>query len=420
MKLDAAPALTDQQRALAAAAERSWPAGPDPLVASCPARKLEEKKPVRVLAWHIPDLGGGLRRSVESDDRIIAAYAALLEGLAIDVCLVLGLRDSLGDLPRVVGSGKKAYVVMRPSPRDRGPAELTRVAATAGGSWQAAFPRRRSTGEILYCGGATVGVLYRGLPAPTFGIAALPPRPALGVGAQAVCASFDAPRFSDLPLVVAASPTAVPPEAPGDPDLAPTMTLPGACLLAVSAPGPIDRAGGLLALSSAVGGRYRLPRDEGSDLHDGFWDRTVATKTGLVRNYLACNPADVDDQDEQMHWQCLPDPEHPKAHGDLFGQLRDALLVCDRDRQAPSRVDELRVVDLVAAMLPGLERPAPERPDLPQEAGLLAGQLDDRRAARPRPSRRSPTNDLAEARAFADELSPHAPLVAQIQYRARA
>jgi hypothetical protein len=420
VRLESPPAVTDQQRALAAAAERSWPASPDPLIAPCPLAKKKAMEPLRVLSWHIPDLGGGLHRSIESHERIIAAYAALLDGLAIDVCIVLGVRDSLGDMPEVVGSGKQAYVEMRPSPPDRGAAEIERVVAKLGSPWQAAFPRRASNGKILYCGGTTVAVLHRGLPAPTVAVADVTPRPALGVGGKLVCASFDVPRFRDGPLVLAASlsPERVAPPDARDRDLTATTSLPGVCLLAVSAAEPLDRAGELAALSSAAGARYRMPRDEGSDLDDGFWDRTLGGTSALVRNFLACNPADVDGQDAQMHWQCLPPPAHPKAHDEVFGRLRDTLLVCDRERSAPCRIDELRVVDLLAAMLPDLQRPAPERPDLPQEAGRLAAQLDDRRAARARPSQRSPSNDLAEARAFADELSPHSPIVAQLQYRA--
>jgi hypothetical protein len=286
-----------------------------------------------------------------------------------------------------------------------------------GGGWKAAFPTRKSNGKILYCGGTTLALLYRGLPAPTFDIVDTAPRASLGIGCKIVCAAFEAPKWSDRPLVLAASIGTL--AHTDDPDLGATAPMPGACLFAVSAAQPLERAGELGALRSALGARYRLPRDEGTDVHDGFWDRTVDQTSGLVRNFLACNPADVDGQDEHMHWQALPAPTHPQQHDEVFGRLRDALLVCDRDRSAPCRIHELRVVDLIAAMLPDLDIPPPERPDLPQERGVLAAQLDDRRKARARPSERSPGNDIAEARAFADELSPHWPIIAQLQYRAR-
>lgn len=420
MKLEAPPQLSDMQRALAAAAEREWPDAGDPLVTPCSESQTEDKEPLRVLAWHIPDLGGGMRRSVVSHARIIDAYAALLDGLAIDVCIVLGVRDSLGDMPEVVGSGKDAHVELRPQPGDRGPAELRRVVDALGGIWQLALPRRRSDGGILYCGGATIGVLYRGLSTPVFDLVDTTPRPALGIGDKILCASFDAPHLRDGPLVFAASPSAsTQPEVP-DPDLEATMSMPPVCLFAVSAARPLDGTGDLGALRAAFGARYRLPRDEGSDLHDGFWDHAIARGTGLVHNFLACNPADVDGQDEQMHWGAMASPVHPRAHDEVLGRLRDAVLICDRRREAPCRIAELRVVDLIAAQLPQLELPEPDDPALPAERGLLAAMLEDRRAARPRPSKPSPTNDLAEARAFADELSPHAPVVAQLQYRARS
>lgn len=433
MKLDEQPVEDPRVAQLAAAEARDAESDDeqdDILLEACPLRDAQpepdgqkhELVPLRVMAWHIDELGGGVYRPEQRPDLHIEAYATVAAALDVDIWVLLGVRRTVGRRPRSEGKS----VLMDDEVVDSGAAEVARILEALrkvdpGGGWACQFPKTQSDGEIAYLGAATTCVLHRtskGIQFSKFDLIEAPRDVGLGLSGRLACASFDAPLHRPDTLHVLAS-LGLPTSDPIPESLAPTTASPRSALLAISGTRDLPSQSAFNRLRANLGAIYRSPRNEGSDLHRSFWTETSLEHEALLGNFLAVSPADVLHQDAQMHWQGLEPPEHPASLGEVFGRLRDAWLVCHQPVSGKPIIDEARVVDLLRAALdPHQLRALEAEPvelhpelELPSEEGILAEYLDG-----PTGQEDDPRNDLARAHWWCEQLSRRWPVVAQLRF----
>ena len=437
------PPADERLEKLLKAAENPRPG--TPAVVSCPApakdaeqRPKAKKKPLRVLSWHLFELGGGFHMPSVRPQYVIDACARLIKSLAPQVVVLQGLVRTIQEIPASKGSGKATYVAFEEAPQDTGLAEARRILAKLqvldpAAGWKLELPKVRGTDEILYHRFTTVGFLYasaRGLNLQRIELIATATNEAAGITGTLAAAVFDAPDYQSHPLRVMTSLGLATPERPWErlrvptpPDeRAPTAGMPDSALLFVSAPG--DASQGLLDLQDAVDAQFLRPGLEGSVLADAFWKVTAESRDGLLGNFAAVNSGNVQLQDQQMHWEALKQPEHSKTADRLPGTLCDGMAVLHHRSTPPPKVQELRIADLIAASLPTaaikqlnatpVAKTADGKPP-PEIAALVAERRTYRAQAVGGPEpRKSAENELAECSCFSRMLSRHWPLVAQI------
>src|SRR5205823_2447200 len=57
------------------------------------------KLPIRAMMWNIFELGGGFFRSPKRPEYAIEAYATLIKELNVDICVILGITETIGQVP---------------------------------------------------------------------------------------------------------------------------------------------------------------------------------------------------------------------------------------------------------------------------------------------------------------------------------
>ena len=441
-----APPSDERLEALLKAAEITPPGG-TPGVTSCPLstptpeepkpQDPEPKKPIRMLFWHIFELGGGFYMPSVRPAYVADACARLIRALDVHVVVLQGLTRTTQEVPTKHGSGAAAYISLDPEPRDTGPEEARRIlerlqALDGGAGWQMELPRARGSGEYLYHRWTTAAFLYASAKGVTFqkmDLIQTSTHEAAGVTGSLVMATFDAPDYQSRPLRVMTSLGLATPERPWEqlrvaaplPERAPTAAMPDSAIVFLSAPGNVGS--GLDEFEDEVDAEFQRPGVEGTVLGDEFWKVVAETRDGLLDNFVAMNPADVLLQDREMHWEALRDPTHTREADQLPGFLADSMMVVHRRRSPPPKVQEMRVVDLIAASLPAdaiaalkadpINKTADGGP--PPERSTLVGQRKIYRSesARGPEPEVDPANVLSECGYFSRMLSRHWPLVAQ-------
>lgn len=429
-------------------AETPSPHGP-PSVAPCPLLQHltpgqeapRTKKPARLLFWNVFELGGGLFTPSVRPQHAIDAYAQLVAALDLHVVVLAGLTRSLQKVPVRRGSGPTAHIALEDAPADTGPAEAARILRKlqeldGGGGWQMVLPRDRKTGKTLYHRWGTVAFLYaasKGFALQKTDVIESGVTEEAGVTDTLVAATFSAPAFSAAPVRVMASLGLTTPERPWErlrveatpEEREPTAPMPESAVVFLSTHG--DAAESLHELEDALDAEFLRPSAYGTVLGDDFWKATNERHDGLLASFTAVSPADLRLQDRHMHWEALPAPSHPREAERMPGFLADAMAIVHHLTTEPPRVQELRVVDLVAASLSpdGIQRlnatpgartadggPPPELGALVAQRGAWAGTA--RREGDPEPERDA-ANELAACSHFSRALSRHWPLLAQLK-----
>jgi hypothetical protein len=444
----------DRLEALLAAAEGPSPRG-EPGVAPCPLverqRRREEearaKKPARLLFWNVFELGGGLFTPAERPTYAIDAYAKLIASLDLHVVVLAGLTRSLQKVPVTRKAGAVSYVALEDAPADSGPAEAKRIlrklqAIDGGSGWQLALPKDPQTGATLYDRWTTVAFLYasgKGFSFQKTDVIEAALAAEAGVTDSLVVATFSAPAYRSEPVRVMASLGLTTPERPWEQlraatateEREPTAPMPESAVVFLSTPG--DAAESLRVLEDELDAEFLRPTSFGTVLGDDFWKVTTERHDGLLASFAAVDPADVRLQDGQMHWEALKPPEHPDAAERLPGFLADGMAIVHHLLTPPPVVQELRVVDLLAASLPpdriARLRATPSAPTAdgnppPEQGALVAQRAAWREAAQPDrepppdgepPPDEDAANELAQCSYFSRALSRHWPLLAQLK-----
>lgn len=368
-----APPLDERLEALLSAAALA-PRGGTPEMARCPLTaepepepdQPEPKKPIRMLFWHIFELGGGYYMPSVRPAYIVDTYARLIAALDLHVVVLQGLTRTVQNVPTARGSGAAAYITLEPARADSGPEEARRIlerlqALDGGAGWMMEIPRARGSDEVLYHRWTTVAFLYasaRGLAFKQLDLVRTATNAAAGATGSLAAATFDAPDYQSRPLCVMTSLGLATPERPWERlrvpaperELEPTARMPASAVLFLSAPGDASR--GLFDFQDEVDAEFLRPGVEGTVLGDEFWKVVSETHDGLLDNFTAMNTGDVLLQDREMHWEALKDPTHAREADQLPGFLADGLTIVHQRRSAPPKVQEMRVVDLIAASLP--------------------------------------------------------------------
>lgn len=403
----------------------------------------DEKLPIRLMLWHLFEWGGGFHMPRERPGYVIEACAELIRALKLHVIVLQGLSRTTYEQPRSEGGGEAAYIVLDPEPEDTGVQEVRRLLARlgevdAGAGWRLALPTTRA-GKTLYHRAGTAAFLYaggRGIGFSGIDIVEAPLPDSSACTDRLLAARFTAPAHQSHPLTVLASLGLATPERPWErlrvpaapEDLAPTSGLPDSALaflsLASDTPGELD------AWHDALDAEFQQPTAEGSVLADEFWKTVSETHDGLLGNFTAVNHGNLLLQDREMHWEALTDPEHTRSADRLAGHLAEGMAVLHHRTTPPPVVQELRVVDLVAASLPPeaiaklKAMPTSTTADggPPPELSVLVAQRQAYREAHvsgPEPED-DPANTLSECGYFSRMVSRHWPLVAQLLLEPKA
>lgn len=425
------PRISDLLASAAAASSLGEPSmSPCPLATPTGTRPPTPKKPARILYWNIFELGGGLFTPAERPQLAIDAYAQLFAALDLHVVVLGGLTRGPRRVPVSRTAGAARFIALEDAPPDTGPAEVARIlrklqALDAGAGWQLVLPQHRTTGATLYHRGGTTAFLYaasKGFALQKTDLIASTVRDNPCVTDTLVAVSFSAPAFSAAPVRVMASLGPTTPERPGerlrveDPpeEREPTAEMPKSAALFVSMQG--DAVERLHELEVALDAEFLPARRQGTVLDDDFWKVTNDRREGLLTSFTAVSPTDLQLQDQRMHWEALPPPEHARDPGSVKGHLADGMLIVHHVVADPPQVQELRVVDLIAA---GLASPGGETSEAPSERGVLSSQrrawARTARHERVKAPTRDAANDLAEGSYFARTLSQHWPLVTQLK-----
>jgi len=418
-----------------------------PAVAPCPLAtrqhgaedEARRKKPARVVFWHVSELGGGLFTPAVRPQFAIDAYAQLIASLDVQVVVLAGVTRNIQKVPVRRGSGPTAHVALEDAPADSGVAEVRRIltklqSVDGGGGWQLVLPRDPNTGATLYDRWTTVAFLYasaKGFALQKTDVIESPVMESAGVTGSLVAATFSAPAYGAEPVRVVASLGLTTPERPWESlrvaatpeEREPTAPMPESALLFVSAPG--DAAQGLRELEEEFDAEFIRPSTCGTVLGDDFWKVTNERHDALLASFAAVNPADVHLQDRQMHWEAIKPHAHPDAADGLPGHLGDGLAIVHHLVTPPPVVQELRVVDLLAAALPpgraATLRATPTSATADGAAHPELGSLVAQRTEYAAASRHgtSPQDDavnaLAQCSYFARVLSRHWPLLVQLK-----
>ncbi len=421
-----------------------------PAVAPCPFAprprdaqdEVRSKPPARVVFWHVSELGGGLFTPTVRPQFAIDAYAHLIASLDVHVVVLAGITRNVQKVPVRRGSGPTAHVALEDAPADSGVAEVRRILAKlqsidGGSGWQLVLPRDRKTGATLYDRWTTVAFLYasgKGFALQKTDVIEAPVMESAGVTGSLIAATFSAPAYRAEPVCVVASLGLTTPERPWESlrvaatpeEREPTAPMPDSALLFVSAPG--DAAEGLRELEEEFDAEFIRPSACGTVLGDDFWKVTTERHDGLLASFAAVNPADIHLQDRQMHWEAIKPHAHPQGADRLPGHLGDGLAVVHHLVTPPPVVQELRVVDLLAAALPpgraAALRATPTTATADGAAAPELGSLVAQRTAYATASRHgtSPEDDavnaLAQCSYFARSLSRHWPLLVQLKLEA--
>jgi len=399
------------------------------------------KLPLRILMWNILELGGGFSRPSERPDYVIDSYASLIESLNIDICVILGVTRTVGKIP-VRQEGDNPCLIMEDGPIDSGPAEVQRIleklkSRDTAGNWEAQFFKPEN--EHVYHFGATTCFLHRtskGIRFSKFDLADSKSNHGAGLTGKLLCAAFELPEHEAAAFHIAA-PLGVPPHQrplarkpdPGpESALRATGPLPKPCIVGVSSPNDLlNPKWKFHEFKASVQATYLRPGREGTILQQEFWQKSISNNDRLLSNFLAVDIANVSLQDDEMYWSAMDKPKHAETAEEVSGILADVFLLSNGPQGTPSAViDEIRIVDLIAAAIPAEKlgqirqsaAPADAAQALPSEDSVLAAQRRARRnqtVSGPQPEENA-ANELADCHYFSLALSEHWPVVAQLRF----
>lgn len=432
MPIPLPPKSVNPRLAALVASAAAPPPRAEPGVVPCPLPVVQPppKPPARILYWNVFELGGGLFTPAERPQHAIDAYARLIAALDLHVVVLGGITRGPQTVPVSKRAGEARFIAFEDAPPDTGPAEVARIVRKlqeidAGAGWHMTLPRHRTTGATLYHRGGTVAFLYassKGFALRKTDLVASTVHDSPCVTDTLVAASFSAPAFSAAPVQVMATLGPTTPERPWErmrveapsEEREPTASMPKSAVLFVSMQGEAEAR--LHELEVALDAEFLPARIEGTVLDDDFWKVTNERCGGLLASFTAVSPTDMQLQDQRMHWEALPPPEHPRDPGSMKGRLADGMLIVHHVAAEPPQVQELRVVDLLAA---GLSAPGSAPATSPREHGALLAErrawAETARHVRVEAPEEDPANALAEGSYFARTLSQHWPLLTQLK-----
>lgn len=404
--------------ALVAASEgaKGYPNG---LVVPCPpAKNKQAKSPLRVLVWHVRELGGGFQSPERRADVCIQAYAKVAAALKPDAWILLGLTSRRGWTPKV----KNSVVTMDEGANNTGVAEAKRILdelkkADTGGDWKLAVANGMDE-KPAYDRYHTACFFYRGAK----GIACEKAGVTECGATLLTMAQLDVPDVFDVPPDLAlVAPMFVGRKSlfattPPRPDVT-VPALPACSVIGFSA---VEGLGGegYCDFRSDCDVEYSPPLANGTKLKIPYWEAVAERDEALLENYVALNAADVARQNEAMHWEAVKKDDDPDHLDEVVGRLADSLLVRCSGGLA-IKAETVRVVDLVRAGLDkdtiakvGQEAPLDEDACI---ATLLRQEAQAAAHVKTVTPASTAENMIAGAALFARRLSDHWPIVADVR-----
>lgn len=415
-------AASPRAQQLVAADEQATAYGDDTgAVERCPL--ADSKQPggqLRIMLWHLSELGGGLRWPERRSATVIDACATVVAKSDSGICAIMGVTRGRRAIKRAaLRDGTIAYFTGEEA-QHSGTLEVQRIIAAlrridASGDWQAAFAKRDAA--YLHHRGTTACFLYRAASGIALDGVTLVAAEGRELGAL-VCGAFTvtlhgAPvKLPVLAPLASASAAGEPPE----PVLETDGGLPDLCVLAFSLPyARADQPGRLAALRAAVDAEYMALPDAGSMPRAAYWEAAFEQCERLIDNPLTLDPLDVRLHDQAMHWEALRLPDHPDTHDKVVGRLSD-LVALRNTAGEPLCARELRVIDLVRAACP--DGSAAEPGATPLERDHLLAPAVHQLAAERKPPTGERADDLANRIHAATQLtrllSAHWPVVVSI------
>jgi hypothetical protein len=391
-------------------------------VQHCPPAEKPERKPkppIKVLLWHIRELGGGFQSPMVRPDYCLQAYAAIIKAVKADAIILLGLSRTAGWTPEYDGTA----VRMREEMQDCGIAEVKRLLSElqkcdGSGGWQF-VPVNGPDGKPAYHGHETACFFYK----TSSGITCGPVRIAscgpafLAIAPLRIPESFAAPP--DLPLLAPlrvgrhSFSRELMPDPPTQGDLPPNA------LVGFSASGG-HSGSDYLDFRTSCDVEYARPLQEGTVLKIPFWERIAAEEECIIENHMALNPGDVLLQDRVMCWESLRPDLHPKDLESVCGQLADSLLIRHTGAGLAPRLEKLRIIDLVRSALDSDVRAKVAGDASLDEDGAISSQrkafvetLAEFKSEDAMPDT-AIERQIAEAMLFARKLSDHWPILADV------
>lgn len=404
------PPGAQRAQALAEADNAASAQGRDALTEqACPLKKTQEKPvPLRILMWHIHELGGGFYVPGARPEYCIDAYAKLIEKLEADVVVLLGVER--GKTERVVKAKTKdgrSCLKIEPVEEEAGVLEVEAIADALGLGWELALVRNEES-ETIYLDGETAVALVRtssGARVTNTQLVKSPGGEDLGLAPFMACFELQLKNGDTIPVMAQL-------RGAGETKAEPT---PARGIVAVSAASDFaERLSTWNRIRGGLAAEY-LPFPKKATVAGILpWEQITLSQPGLVHNFTAVNPTDVRGQDQSMSWEALEAPEHPEKSEDVLGGVSDNFLLYS-DGQAPlGVVEELRVIDLLAAA----GEPSEDSP----EQGCLSALCQKHTEERPRLlDTEDPDDDanrIAERLDFAGRLSRHWPVLLSLKVSA--
>lgn len=435
MKVENAPTVDPQVAALVESgkAVEETPGG-DSTVKKCPLQEKheepEKKPPLRLLLWNIQELGGGFYQPHVRATYVMEAYAELIRKLEIDIAVILGITDTIGVVPETEGTGETRYVEFDKTLKDTGVAEVRKLAGLLGGGWQVLLPKPKSGEGYLYHYRTTTAILWNsanGISLGRSGLAESALDRTAGLTGRLFFGEFDAAKYTAKKVFVAGPlgtigperPWAVPAEPAPESELATVVPLPETAMVGASGSGNLAASSAFSGFKAEVDAEYRPPGKDGTLLKDTWWFPKAETDDGILDNFDALDPGNSLLQDEEMHWEAMEEPKHEKELEEVMGVLQDNWLLRHTGADGGPAVEELRVVDLIAAAMAAdvLGKARPVKPENSKEDSAIAGK---RKAYRGEVGdeewRDGVENEISDCAHFSRLLCEHWPVVMQLRF----
>ncbi len=407
MKPISTPPGAQRADALAQADAAASAQGSDALTEqACPLKKRQEQPvPLRVLMWHIHELGGGFFVPGARPEYCIDAYAKLIKKLEADVVVLLGVaRGKTERLVRAKTKDGRSCLKIEPVQEEAGVLEVEAIADALGLGWELALVRNEA-GETVYLDGETAVALVRsssGAQVISTRLVESPGGEELGLAPVMACFELQLKNGDAVPVMAQLRGAG---EAKAEP-------APPRGIVAVSTSSDFaQRLSPWNRIRGGLAAEY-LPFPKEATVAGMLpWEQITLSQPGLVYNFTAVNPADVRGQDQSMCWEALEAPLHPQKSEEVLGGVSDNFLLYSDDQAPLAVVEELRVVDLLAA--------AGEAAEDSPEQGCLSELCQKHAEERPRlldtEDPEDDANRIAERLDFVGRLSRHWPVLLSLE-----